>query len=80
MKKQYIVKVDGINNRKLFYDYVKSKYHIDDLVNLNLLDSNFPFVVDFKKNSFWICDSITCCACAVQCNKIISEKEFKKIL
>ena len=80
MKKQYIVSISGKKNRESFYEYITSNYDIKDLIDDNLIDGPFPFVVDFKENIFWICNSITCCACAAQNNQIISEKEFKKMI
>ena len=80
MKKQYFVSVNGKKKRESFYDFIITKYDIKDLVEDELIDGPFPFVVDFDENIFYICNSITCCACAAQSKKIISEKEFKKRL
>jgi len=43
-----------------------------------MINSKFPFVVDFKRKDFWVCESITCCACAAQNGLIISFEEFIK--
>ena len=80
MDKQYIVSVSGKQNRESFYDFIITNYDIKDLVDDDLIDGVFPFVVDFHENQFWICNSITCCACAAQNKQIINEKEFKRIL
>lgn len=80
MKKQYIVSVNGKKNRLDFYEYIITNYDIKDLIDEELLDGNFPFVVDFKENIFWICNSVTCCACAAQNKQIINVKEFRNMI
>lgn len=44
-----------------------------------IINSSFPFVIDFIDNAFWICESITCCACAAQSGKILTIEKFKEI-
>ena len=77
---QYIVSVKG-DKRRDFYNYlIRNGYmpierHISD----NYINSIFPFVIE-DNNTFWICESITCCACAASRKRIINSEEFKKIL
>ena len=81
MKKQYMVQEHGADKRWDFYNYIHDNYNFEEHffdLRSEIEDSNFPFVVDFKTNLFWICSSITCCACAAQKNKIISTNEFKE--
>lgn len=65
MKKQVIVLCRDTNERKYLYNYLinngfvskekkRKKYYID---------IHFPYVIE-PDNTFWICDSITCLACA----------------
>lgn len=76
---QYIVSIDVEKNRYDFINYIKKNYKLkfrfDDEYMIN---SKFPFVVDFKRKDFWVCESITCCACAAQNGLIISFEEFIK--
>ena len=53
-------------------NYKLNKYFTKDY----MIHSKFPFVIDFKDNSFWVCESITCCACAAQREKILTPREF----
>ena len=70
---QYIVTESDINKRKEFFDYMVSNYdlilHSSEEIMIN---SRFPFVVDFDNNTFWVCESITCLACAAQRKRIIA--------
>ena len=80
MKKQYMVQEHGADKRWDFYNYIHDNYNFEEHffdLRSEIEDTNFPFVVDFKTNLFWMCNSITCCACAAQKNKIISVLEFK---
>ena len=66
-KEQYMVHDSDIFNRNAFYEYIINKYNL--LVRMErdeMVGSKFPFVVDFKDKSFWVCESITCCAIAAQ--------------
>ena len=79
-KTQFIVKVAGKQERKAFYEYIVNTYKLDKyypFFKRRFIKSNFPFVIDFKEKSFWICDSITCCACAAQTNNIFTIDQFK---
>ena len=81
MNKQYIVKVDGISERDSFINYINNNYRLSNLdTKKEMINSNFPFIVDFNKNNFWVCNSITCCACASQANRIITRDEFNKMI
>ncbi len=81
MKKQYIVKESNKGKREELYDYVVNNYDLEihyPYTKNKFIDSNFPFVIDFKENSFWVCKSITCCACESAAGRIITIEEFKK--
>lgn len=81
MKKQFIVQEHGVNERWDFYNYIHDNYNLNDyFIDLKeeIETDKFPFVVDFGDNSFWICNSITCCACAAQRNQILTVSEFKE--
>jgi len=82
MKKgQYIVQETNNEERKAFYNYIIYTYNLKDFINKKeLLETKFPFVVDFDEDIFWICNSITCCACAAQNNKIIDIPKFKALV
>ena len=80
MKTQFIVAVAGKDERKLFYEYIVNTYNLDKyypFFKRQFIQSNFPFVIDFKENIFWICNSITCCACASQAKVIYTVDQFK---
>ena len=76
MKRQYIVECK-LDEREIFYNYlIISGYK--PLKNFNrqrFIDNHFPFVVE-PDNTFWICESITCCAAAKQSGVMISMDEF----
>ena len=64
----------------MFYDLLKEIYGFNSDYPYNkkiFIESKFPFVIDFKNNNFWICNSITCCALASSNKLIISIEEFK---
>lgn len=78
-KEQYMVHDSDIFNRNAFYEYIINKYNL--LVRMErdeMVGSKFPFVVDFKDKSFWVCESVTCCACAAQKKKILTIEQFKE--
>ena len=80
-KEQYIVNIHGINKRYDFIKYIRSNFKLKFRFNDNYMaNSKFPFVVDFKRKDFWVCESITCCAIASQNNRIITEENFKEII
>ena len=82
MRKQYIVQESNKNKREKFYDYLKKIYGLNTdypYTKKYFIESKFPFVIDFKNNNFWICNSITCCALASSNKLIISIEEFKTI-
>ena len=81
MKKQFIVQEKDKKKRRAFYNYIHKHYKLKDVFNdaNNMINNNvFPFVVDFSDNTLWVCNSITCCACAAQTHQIISIQEFKE--
>ena len=83
MRKQFIVKESNKKNREEFYDYITCKYKLDveyPYTKDEFIESSFPFVVDFEENNFWICDSVTCCACAASQHVMFSIDDFKKMI
>ena len=81
MKKQYIVNESNKRKREEFFDYVIKNYNLKvayPFDNEEFVSSNFPFVIDFNDNLFWICNSITCCAISAQNHLIKTIDEFKK--
>ena len=79
MKKQYIVQVHGLKEREEFYNYIVNNYKLKQYFPKEyMIHSLFPFVVDFSKKDFWVCESITCCACAAQNHLILTKEEFLK--
>ena len=83
MKKQYIVKESNKKKREEFYNYIKKTYKLKNCYpyfKKSFVNNSFPFVIDFEDNSFWICKSVTCCACAASQNVIYSINEFKELV
>lgn len=79
MSKQFIVQERDYLKRRNFYEYITKKYILKvRMEKEEMVDNKFPFVVDFDDKTFWVCESITCCAMASQSKKIISIEEFKK--
>ncbi len=77
MKEQFIVQEPNKKKREEFINYINQQFKLKNHYSKEeMIDSNYPFVIDFQKKDFWICESITCCACAAQAHKIISIKEF----
>ena len=79
MNKQYQVVEFDIKKREEFYDYITTTYDFDILypyTKERFVNNKFLFIVDFKKNQFWVCESVTCCAAAATCKSIISIDEF----
>ena len=63
---QYIVNENDLLKREEFYDYILNNYNMKISYPFNkerFIDNHFPFVIE-SDNTFWICDSITCLACA----------------
>ena len=79
MKKQYIVLPKDKKERKDFYNYLMNNgyFDLEDYLEERYINSHFPFVIESDK-SFWLCESVTCCACASQNKQIISCEEFLK--
>ena len=81
MKKQYIISIPNKKKREQFISIIKQKYKLKFLLEEEyMINSNFPFIVDFKKKYFWVCESITCCSCAAQKGLILSFEQFKDIM
>ena len=78
MKKiQYMVQESNKKKREEFYHYILDHYSLKTHDSKEeMINSHFPFVVDFKKQDFWICNSITCCAIASTKGRIISIEDF----
>ncbi|MBQ3021609.1 MAG: hypothetical protein IJD92_05260 [Bacilli bacterium] len=81
MKNQYIVQSSNINDRKNFYNFLIDNGYIPvaNFKHQNFINNKFPFVVESNK-TFWICESITCCAAAASCGAIISIDEYFNII
>ncbi len=76
---QYIVNESDIDKRKEFYDYVVNNYSLEVHSSMErMIDSSFPFIIDFDQGTFWVCGSITCLACAAQRKRIITIDKFKE--
>ena len=76
IKGQFIVTVEK-SRRVAFVNYIKENYKLKIDKDLDsLLDTTFPFVVDFDKKVLWICNSITCLAQASSNGRIITEEQF----
>ena len=80
-KNQYIISIPEKNKRKQFINIIKNNYKLKFMLNTKyMINSKYPFVVDFKKNNFWVCESITCCSCAASKGLIISFEQFKDMM
>ena len=89
MRTQFIVQEIDKVKRGHFYDYIINNYKFIvsyPFTRKNFQDIVFPFVIDFKEKTFWVCRSVTCLACAAQAKVIITidgfyeqEKELLKI-
>lgn len=79
---QYIVQCHG-TERVYFLNYLlNNNFILANNINYSeIIESKFPFVIE-DDNTFWICESITCCACAAQAKRIINVRTFinKKIV
>lgn len=79
MKKQYIIQESDKAKREEFYEYIINNFDLFvEFDKTHMINSSFPFVVDFKEKNFWVCESVTCCACASQKKRILTIKEFKE--
>ncbi len=75
---QYIVKVSS-DDREDFINYIVDNYNLKLETDIDeMINNKFPFVVDFNINLLWVCDSITCLACATQKGLIITVNDFLK--
>ena len=79
MRTQFIVNESDIVKRGHFYDYITNKYKFSisyPFTREMFQKIGFPFVIDYKEKEFWVCRSVTCCACAAQAKVIITIDEF----
>ncbi len=77
---QYIVNENDLLKREEFYDFIVDNYNLKisyPFIKERFVNNHFPFVVDYNDNSFWICESVTCCAAAASNHVIITIDEFK---
>ena len=76
MNRQYIVECKP-NEREIFYNYlIISGYKpVENFKKQRFIDNHFPFVIE-PNNTFWICESISCCAAAKQIGVMISMDDF----
>lgn len=81
MNKQYIVQSYDIEERNNFYHYLINNGYtpIENFKNQNFINNKFPFVIEDNK-TFWICESITCCAAASCCKAIITIDKYFDII
>lgn len=83
MIKQFIVNESDLQKREEFYNYITDNYNLKISYPFDrerFINNNFPFVVDFEDESFWICESVTCCAAAASNHVIITIDEFKSMI
>ena len=79
MRTQFIVNENDIVKRGHFYDYITNnyKFKISYPFKREMFQKiGFPFVIDYDEKEFWVCRSVTCCACAAQAKVIITIAEF----
>lgn len=78
---QYIVQCNNISERKIFYNYLIGNDYkpVDNFKHQNFINNNFPFILE-PNNTFWICESITCCAAAASCGAIITMQEYFNLM
>ena len=80
MRTQFTVNESDLKKREEFYNYIMKTYKLKrwyPFLKRKFIHNKFPFVVDFKDKSFWICESITCCAAAASRHAIFTIDEFK---
>ena len=81
MRTQFIVRESDLVKREDFYNNIINFYELNiwyPYEKAKFVNNKFPFVIDFKEKSFWICESITCCACAAQAKVMFTIDEFKE--
>ncbi len=79
MRTQFMINEFDKTKRGHFFDYIMNRYHFRlsfPFERKLFQEITFPFVVDFEEKSFWVCRSVTCCACASQAKIIITIDEF----
>lgn len=74
---QYLVQSTNLEERNEFYNYLINNGYtpVNNLKKQTIINNKFPFVIE-ENNTFWICESITCCAVASSNGRIISIKEY----
>ena len=77
MDKQYIVNSKDISERETLYNYLMDNGYqpVENFKHQEFINNTFPFVIE-SNQTFWICESITCCAAASSCNAIITIYDF----
>ncbi len=73
--KQYIVNCTK-EERVILYNYLINNGY-KPYFNQEYINNTFPFVIEPNK-TFWICESITCCACATQTGNMLTLDEYMK--
>lgn len=74
---QYIVQPQKEERNNFYLYLIENGYTpVDNYPQDYYINNRFPFVIE-DNNTFWICESITCCACAAQRKRIISVDSFK---
>ncbi len=78
---QYVIKEIDINKRREFYDYIINKYNYKTQSHSKeeMINSEYPFIVDHNKKEFWVCESIACLSVVQSAGLIVTIDEFKKI-
>lgn len=79
LRTQFIINEPDKIKRGHFYDYLINNYNFNisfPFTRENFININFPMVVDFKEKNFWVCNSITCNACAAQQGVMITLDEY----
>ena len=75
MNNQYIVNCRNVDERLVLYNYLINNNYQPVHIYQDIINNKFPFVIE-SNNTFWICESITCCAAAVSCGVMITIEEF----
>ena len=81
MKRQYIIKCSNKTERKELYDYlIENGYKpVENFKNRDFINNHFPFVIEPNK-TFWVCESVTCCAIASMRNIMITVNDYYEII
>jgi hypothetical protein len=81
MNTQHIVRCKDNSERKLLYNYlINNGYEpVEIFKSQNFISNHFPFVIEPNK-TFWICESVTCCAAATSQGVMKTVDEFFDII